>query len=116
VQAELKQWFTSKQITSRKPFLTEAPILLAVFSDQEMPYATESTWLAIGYLILALEEKSLSTLTYTPSYPEEIKFALNAPRSYRLEAILPIGYSADPKPKEERHSLESLIHRNFWSR
>jgi len=114
-KAELKQWFTSKQITSRKQFLTEAPILLAVFSNQEMPYATESTWLAIGYLILALEEKSLSTLTYTPSYPEDVKSAFSPPRSYKLEAILPIGYSADPKLKEERHSLESLIRHNFWS-
>ena len=41
-RAELKQWFGSKQITPRKRFLTEAPILLAVFSNQEMPYATES--------------------------------------------------------------------------
>jgi len=114
-KTELKQWFISKQITSRKPFLTDAPVLLAVFSNQEMPYATESTWLAIGYLILALEEKSLSTLTYTPSYPEEVKTALNAPKSYRLETILPIGYSGDPKLKEERRPVNSSIHHNLWN-
>lgn len=80
VEANLKQWFRSKNITWQKPFLTEAPMLLAVFSNQAMPYATESTWLAIGYAILALEERSLSTLTYTPSYPENARSSFNAPK------------------------------------
>jgi nitroreductase len=114
VEASLREWFRSKNITWRKPFLTEAPVLLAILSDQRMPYATESTWLAIGYAILALEERGLSTLTYTPSYPENVKSAFNAPEDYKLEAVLPIGYSADPKPKEERRHPESLIYKNVW--
>jgi nitroreductase len=115
VEANLKQWFNSKNITWQKPFLTEAPILLAVFSSQKMPYATESTWLAIGYIILALEEKSLSTLTYTPSYPENVRCIFNAPDEYKLEAILPIGYSTDPKPKEPRRPFQSSVYRNLWN-
>jgi nitroreductase len=111
---DLKEWFNAKNIDWRKPFLTEAPILVAIFSNQEMPYATESTWLATGYFILALEEKSLSTLTYTPSYPEEAGNVLGVPKPYRLETILPIGYSGDPKPKEERRPFNSSIHRNAW--
>lgn len=115
VEANLKQWFNSKNITWQKPFLTDAPMLLAVFSNQDMPYATESTWLAMGYILLALEEKSLSTLTYTPSYPENVRSVFNAPQEYRLEAILPIGFSADPKPKEPRRTLQSSIHTNLWN-
>jgi nitroreductase len=115
VEPSLGQWFKSKGITWQKPFLTEAPILLAVLSDQKMPYATESTWLAIGYMILALEERSLSTLTYTPSYPENVRAVFGAPGDYRLEAILPIGYSADPKPKEKRRAFQSSIHKNVWN-
>jgi len=114
VEPSLRQWFMSKNITWQKPFLTEAPMLLAILSDQRMPYATESTWLAIGYVVLALEERGLSTLTYTPSYPENVRSALSAPADYKLEAILPIGYSADPKPKEERRDPESLICKNVW--
>ncbi len=114
VEAELRQWFRSKSISWRKPFLTEAPILLAVLSDQRMPYATESTWLAIGYVLLALEERSLSTLTYTPSFPENIRVLFNAPEDYKLEAILPVGRSGDSKPKETRRPLESCIYRNVW--
>jgi len=112
----LREWFRSKNITWQKPFLTVAPVLLAVFSDQKMPYATESTWLAIGYIILALEEKSLSTLTYTPSHPENVRTVFDAPEQYNLETILPIGHSADPKPKEERHDYRSLIYKNAWKR
>jgi nitroreductase len=115
VEASLKQWFMSKNITWQKPFLTEAPMLLAVFSNQEMPYATQSTWLAIGYIILALEERSLSTLTYTPSYPENVRSVFKAPEEYALEAILPIGYSADSKLKEPRRPLQASLHRNLWN-
>lgn len=115
VETSLKQWFMSKNITWQKPFLTEAPMLLAVFSNQKMPYATQSTWLAIGYIMLALEERSLSTLTYTPSYPENVRSVFNAPEEYLLEAILPIGHSADSKPKEPRRPLQASLHRNLWN-
>jgi len=115
VEENLKQWFMSKNITWQKPFVTEAPMLLAVFSNQAMPYATESTWLAIGYLALALEERSISTLTYTPSYPENVRPSFNAPEQYKLETILPLGYSADPKPKESRRAFKSLLFRNIWN-
>jgi len=114
-ETNLKDWFESKDITWQKQFLTDAPVLLAVFSNQKMPYATESTWLAVGYILLALEESSLSTLTYTPSYPENVRAMFGAPEEYRLETILPIGHSADTKPKEERRPFESLIHRNTWN-
>jgi nitroreductase len=80
-----------------------------------MPYATESTWIAIGYIILGLEEKSLSTLTYTPSYPENVRSVFGAPEHYKLETILPIGYSADSKAKEERRPFQSFIYRNLWN-
>jgi len=115
-EASLKEWFKSKNITWEKPFLTVAPVLLAIFSDQKMPYATESTWLAIGYIVLALEERSLSTLTYTPSYPQNIESVFDAPEDYKLETILPIGHSADLKPKEERRPFQSFIYWNVWNR
>lgn len=114
VNAELKEWFRSKQIMWHKPHLTSAPSLLAIFSDQDMVYATESTWLAIGYILIAIEEKSLSTVTYTPPHPEGFRELFSSPENFRLETILPIGYSADPKQKEERQSTETLIYRNRW--
>lgn len=116
VDQRLQQWFQARNINWDKPFLTDAPLLLAVFSNQDIIYATESTWLAIGYILLALEERALATVAYTPPYPKDLRILFNAPPEYRLETILPIGYSADPKPKEERRPIESLIHRNYWDR
>ena len=114
VKKDLKEWFKAKGITYHKPFLTEAPLLLVIFSDQTMPYATESIWLLIGYLLLSLEEMGFSTLTYTPSFPGKVGKILHAPKNYKLEVVLPIGYSADSKPKEERKLLESLVYYNVW--
>lgn len=112
----LQKWFQSKNINWDKPFLTYAPLLLAIFSNRDIIYATESTWLAIGYIILALEEKGLATVVYTPPYPKDLRSLFNAPLEFRLETVLPIGYSADPKPKEERRTFESFIFRNSWNR
>ena len=115
VNVELKEWFSSKNIMRHKPHLTAAPYLLAIFSDQDKVYATESTWLTIGYMLIAIEEKSLSTVTYTPPNPEGLQEIFGSPKNYKLEAILPIGYSADPKQKEERQSTKTLIYKNNWT-
>ncbi len=115
VNAELKKWFRSKKIMWLKPHLTAAPYLLAIFSDQNMVYATESTWLTIGYILIGIEEKSLSTVTYTPPNPDALREIFGSPKNYKLETILPIGYSVDTKQKEERQSIETLTYRNQWS-
>jgi nitroreductase len=61
-----------------------------------------------------LEERSLATVTYTPSYPERVRQVFGASDEYRIEVILPIGYSADTKPKEKRLPIESLAYKNGW--
>ena len=115
IEENLRDWFKSRGITWEKQFLTDAPVLLLVFSNRKMPYATESAWLAIGYVLLALEERSLSTLTYTPSYSDKVRAAFGVPADYRLESILPIGHSADTKPKEDRLPAKSFVRRNRWN-
>jgi len=65
----LKRWMEARGITWKKPFLTEAPILILVFGRIGEPYWVESTWLAIGFMLLAIQELGYSTLTYTPSKP-----------------------------------------------
>lgn len=109
VSGDWADWLDSKNINWSKPFLEEAPVLLAVLSQRKAPYTTESTWLAIGYILLALEELKLSTVTYTPSNTKNVTEVLMSPSNYKLEAILPIGYSYDDKPKEERLFLENII-------
>lgn len=60
-----------------KPFLEEAPILIAIFAQKSGTrpdgrrvknyYVPESVGIATGFLILALHEAGLATLTHTPS-------------------------------------------------
>ncbi|SHF09402.1 Nitroreductase [Marinitoga hydrogenitolerans DSM 16785] len=108
-KGKLKEWLDKKGFSWKKPFLTEAPYLLFVYSNKKSPFSKESVWLSLGYFLLALEEKGLSTVTYTPSNYNEISEYMKVPKDYRLEVILPIGYSIDPKPKYERKSIEELL-------
>lgn len=116
VRGELRRWLDERGFTWRKPFLTEAPVLVAVFADMHKPYAVQSTWLAIGYMLLALEERGLSSLTYTPPNPGEVARTLGAPRGYMLQVLIPVGRSRDQRPKEPRKSLEEVAYVDSWSK
>ncbi len=109
-----KNWLRDKGISWRKPFLTDAPVLVLIFFKKDEPYASESTWLAIGYLILALEERGLASLTYTPSRSEDVNEVLNVPKAYCLAAIIPIGHPLCRKAKEPRTPLKRLCFLNTW--
>ncbi len=109
----LKDWFRNNEITYSKPFLLEAPYLIIVISNRKFPYYKESTWIAIGYMLLAIEESRLATLTYTPSNVKILKKILNIPSNYNLEAILPIGYPLEKKVKY-RKKLSEIISYNKY--
>lgn len=102
ISPERKKWYDSKGLSPSKPLLTEAPILLVVLGDTNAPNYKPSVWVSIGYAILAAEEKGLSTVTYTPSDPGLVTEALGAPEGFIVESVLPLGYTDDSKPKEER--------------
>ncbi len=106
-------WLNAKGFRPEKPFLSEAPYLILIFGHTKAPYWLQSTWIAVGYLLLALEELGLGTVTYTPppNPPRPIEEFLRAPpQDYKLQTILPVGYPADPpKPKYERKGLEDVV-------
>ncbi|MET1160394.1 MAG: nitroreductase family protein [Thermoprotei archaeon] len=104
-----REWLAERRITWRKEFLTSAPYLLLVLADTRQPYWRESTWLAVGYLLLALEEKGLASLTYTPPNPRAIAELLGIPRHFSLETIIPIGKPGEYKEKELRMKLERVL-------
>jgi nitroreductase len=108
-KGDLMAWLKAEGFRAEKPFLSEAPYLILVFGHTKNPYWLQSTWIAVGYLLLALEELGLGTVTYTPPNPKPIEELLNAPKDYRLQTILPVGYPADPKPKYERRKLEEVV-------
>lgn len=109
----MKRWMRKRNIEPIKPFLTEAPYLILVCSDAMAPYHIQSTWISIGFVLLAAEEMGLGTLTYTPSETSALRRILKIPERYSLEAILPIGFPSERKRKRRR-SLKELIYVNTW--
>jgi len=109
VSGDWREWLDESKINWKKPYLEYAPLLVIVLARNDVPYSSESVWLAVGYMLLALEELGLGTVTYTPSDLKLVEDVLPIPSEYRLEAILPIGYSDDDKPKENRENLENVI-------
>ena len=103
-----------------KPFLEEAPYLIAVFVQKYgvLPdgrkvkhyYPTESTGLAAGILITALHRAGLATLTHTPSPMKFLNKILARPKSERPFLLLVVGYAAANArvPDIERKPLEEF--------
>jgi iodotyrosine deiodinase len=89
----------------RKPFLDEAPWLIAVFvrphgvaGDGRVLkhyYAVESVGIATGFLIAALHRAGLATLTHTPSPMGFLNKLLGRPAHERPFLLLVVGYPAD---------------------
>jgi nitroreductase len=114
VEGDLKQWLRKKQLNWQKAFLEQAPVLLLVFTHKNTPYSLQSTWLAIGYLLLVLEELGVATVPYTPSKTREVERVVKTPETFRLATILPIGISSDIKTKEPRVSWQAVTFRDTW--
>jgi nitroreductase len=92
----------------RKPHFVEAPALIVVFEQiygwKELPdgtrkkvkhyYVQESVGIAVGFLIAALTQAGLATLTHTPSPMGFLRELLGRPENERAFAVLPVGYPA----------------------
>ena len=89
----------------RKPFLEEAPLLIAIFAvksgqrpDGKMVkhyYVPESVGIATGFLIGALHHAGLATLTHTPSPMNFLNEICGRPSWEKPTILLVVGY---PKP------------------
>jgi iodotyrosine deiodinase len=87
-----------------KPFLEEAPALIAIFGQSyevlsdgtraKNYYVTESVGIATGFLIAALHHAGLATLTHTPSPMGFLNGLLGRPRHERAFLLLVAGYPA----------------------
>ncbi len=106
-----------------KEFLEVAPYLIVVFKkvydlDEEGGklqnyYVNESVGIACGFLITAIHQSGLVTLTHTPSPMKFLQTALGRPKNEKAFLLLPVGYPAtDCKvPDIEKKSLEEI---SFW--
>lgn len=93
------------ETNENKPFLEEAPILIAIFEEKytvdfqgvqhKNYYVKESVGIATGILITALHNAGLATLTHTPSPMKFLNEILDRPKNEKPFLLLVIGY-----PKE----------------
>jgi iodotyrosine deiodinase len=99
-----------------KPFLETVPFLIVIFAQttgiekQKHYYVQESCGIAAGFLIAAIHQAGLATLTHTPSPMNFLKKILNRPDNEKPFLLLPIGYPAEEcfVPNIKRKSLEEI--------
>ena len=100
----------------QKPFLEIAPWLIVVFAQstglnkEKHYYVQESVGIACGFLIAAIHDAGLVTLTHTPSPMNFLKTVLKRPDNERPFLLLPVGYAADEVlvPDIQRKTLEEV--------
>ena len=98
--ADLKPFETGPS----KPYLTEAPAIIVVFSrsrqktsdgqDDLTYYPIESTGIAVGFLIAALHNAGLATLTHTPNPMHFLNKLLDLDSTFRPFMLVVTGYPA----------------------
>ena len=101
---------------ARKPFLEDAPWLIAVFKENVDPmggknyYVQESVGIACGFLISAIHQIGLVTLTHTPSPMNFLSSLLDRPANEKPYLLLPVGYPAEDAtvPVIEKKSLAEV--------
>ncbi len=103
-----------------KPFLETAPWLIAVFLKKftigadgkqlKNYYTAESVGIACGFLLAALHNAGLVTLTHTPSPMGFLSEVLERPKHERAYILIVSGYPADDArvPSITKRPLEEI--------
>ena len=106
-----------------KEFLEVAPYLIVVFkkvfdldeddNKSQNYYVNESVGIACGFLITAIHQAGLVTLTHTPSPMGFLQKALARPKNEKAFLLLPVGYPAKgcKVPDLKRKDLNEI---SFW--
>lgn len=89
---------------ANKPYLETAPALIVLFRQvygladgqrQTNYYTQESVGIALGFLIVALHNVGLATLTHTPSPMGFLGQILERPENEKAYVLLPVGYPGE---------------------
>lgn len=107
---------------AHKPYLEEAPWLIAIFSQKkggvhegekhQNYYIHESVGIATGFLIAALHNAGLATLTHTPKPMSFLSTICQRPEDERPFMLLVTGFPADgatlPRHALKKKSLQQI--------
>jgi len=103
-----------------KEFLTIAPWLIIVFKKaydledgekRKNYYVNESVGLAAGFLLAAIHNAGLVSLTHTPSPMNFLQKILERPENERPFLLIPVGYPAEEVevPNLDRKEADDVI-------
>ena len=107
---------------AQKPFLETAPWLIAIFAERygidedggrrKNYYMSESVGIATGFLINALHQAGLATLTHTPNPMKFLNQILGRPVNERPYILLVVGHPAEdamiPRAATIKKPLEQI--------
>lgn len=102
----------------RKPFLEKAPALIVVFRQsydsrgglkRKNYYVGESVGIASGFLITAIHNAGLVSLTHTPSPMGFLEKILERPTNEKAFLLIPVGY---PEPNTQVPILKKRRYKN----
>lgn len=105
-------------------FLIEAPLLLAVSTrprDPELPYAVESAFMTIGYMLVMTKGVGLIAAPYAPSVfhhteVNRLDEILKLPLGETVQALLPIGYPEIPLDTVHNWSGHNIFLNEYGTR
>ncbi len=109
------------ETNEQKPFLEEAPYLIAIFEEKysvdengeqhKNYYTKESVGIATGILITALHNVGLVTLTHTPSPMNFLNKILDRPKNEKPFLLLVVGHPKEGTkvPNIKRKELNQII-------
>ncbi len=109
-----------------KEFLEVAPYLIVVFKEKyrvelgiqkKNYYTDESVGIACGFLLAAIHNAGLASLTHTPSPMNFLREILQRPSNETPFLLIPVGYPAEKAvvPDIDRKPLEEILIRNIQS-
>ena len=122
-QRATKEWLKdlNKFGTSwKKPFLETAPALIVVFRQsydnsekgkRKNYYVNESVGIACGFLLMALQNAGLVSLTHTPSPMGFLEDILGRPKNEKAYLLIPVGFPAENAevPILNKKSYKSVV-------
>jgi iodotyrosine deiodinase len=103
-----------------KPFLEIAPYLIVVFKQsydlgkmgkRKNYYVNESVGIASGFLLTALHNAGLATLTHTPSPMGFLEKILKRPKNEKAVLLIPVGYPTENAkvPDLKKKSFQEVV-------
>ena len=115
---ELAKWSEQEFINEAKyvvVFVSDEGMVTTPFPDEGETYARQQAGAAIQNFLLSITDFGLSTCWIGHFNEEKVRKALKIPEDYTVEALFPIGYSAEPTKKSTPKSdIYHILYFNQW--